>query len=355
MQSKDIISRFANAQSSLTTQQSDFTLAALYEMVRNNSINIRPDYQRRDRWDIEKQSALIESFLLNVPVPPIYFSEDEYGLYSVIDGNQRITAIYEFLSNDLELKGLKKFPELNGYKFNQMPPQLQNALYSKTYIRVTILLRESDSQLKYEVFLRLNTGGDKLKAQEVRNAAYSGPLNELLFELAATQFLKEKLKITNDKSQAYRSMDDVEHVLRFLTLKENWETISRPLGEEMDIFMSNHRNDQVGKYRVSFLRALEGCEKIWGDHAFQKPTVDGWREQILSPLYDAQMVAVSILDDQALEALRRSKNDVIALTRDIFNSNANFVKSMSHATHMPQAIKSRISLTHDLLQRALRY
>jgi hypothetical protein len=354
MQSKDIINRFANAQNSLTTQQSDFTLAALYEMVRNNSINIRPDYQRRDRWDSEKQSALIESFLLNVPVPPIYFSEDEFGLYSVIDGNQRITAIYEFLSNNLELKGLKKFPELNGFKFNQMPAQLQNALYAKTYIRVTTLLRESDSQLKYEVFLRLNTGGDKLKAQEVRNAAYSGPLNELLFELANTLFLKEKLKITNDKSPAYRSMDDVEHVLRFLTLTESWETISRPLGEEMDIFMSNHRHDHVSNYRSSFLRALEGCKNIWGNHAFQKPTSDGWRDQLLSPLYDAQMVAVSMLDDRTLEVLQQRRNNVTAMTRDIFESNANFVKSISHATNSPHAIKSRISLMHGLLQLALR-
>ncbi|KOY00579.1 DUF262 domain-containing protein [Pseudomonas nunensis] len=355
MQSKDIVNRFANARNSLTTQQSDFTLAALYEMVKNNSINIRPDYQRRDRWDYEKQSALIESFLLNVPVPPIYFSEDEFGSYSVIDGNQRITAIYEFLSGKLELKGLKKFPELNGFKFNQMPPQLQYALFDKTYIRVTILLRDSDSQLKHEVFLRLNSGGDKLKAQEVRNAAYSGPLNELLFELAGTASLKEKLKITNDKSSAYRSMDDAEHVLRYLTLEKNWKTITRPLGEEMDIFMSTHRHDNVRNYRDSFLRALDGCVNIWGNHAFQKPTHEGWRDQLLSPLYDAQMIAVSMMDEPSLEHLQQRRDIIIDMTREIFESNATFVKAISNATHTPQAIRTRITLMQDLLQHALRY
>ena len=79
MQSKEIVDRFKIAQSSLVIQQSDFSLAAINDMVERDSIDISPHYQRRDRWSPEKQSALIESFLLNVPVPPVYLSEDEYG------------------------------------------------------------------------------------------------------------------------------------------------------------------------------------------------------------------------------------------------------------------------------------
>lgn len=112
---KEILDKFAKAQESLVTQQSDFSLSAIAEMVKFESIDITPHYQRRDRWHVEKQSALIESFLLNIPVPPVYLSEDEYGTYTVIDGKQRITSIYDFLSGKFKLKGLKEVPELNGF------------------------------------------------------------------------------------------------------------------------------------------------------------------------------------------------------------------------------------------------
>ena len=138
---QDILKKFSKAQDSLVTQQSsDFSLSAIYEMVRNNSIDIAPHYQRRDRWPPEKQSALIESFLINVPVPPIYLSEDDYGIYTVIDGKQRITAIHDFLSDKLKLKEMKEIPELNGSTFKDLPYQLKNALTVRPFIRVITLL-----------------------------------------------------------------------------------------------------------------------------------------------------------------------------------------------------------------------
>jgi uncharacterized protein with ParB-like and HNH nuclease domain len=102
---KEALKKFSKAQDSLVTQQSDFSLSAIFDMVRNSSIDISPHYQRRDRWTAEKQSALIESFMINVPVPPIYLSEDDYGVYTVIDGKQRITAIHDFLDAFVFTKG----------------------------------------------------------------------------------------------------------------------------------------------------------------------------------------------------------------------------------------------------------
>src|SRR5689334_16270624 len=109
-----LIERFIRAQESLVLQAADFSLRTISDMVRTQSIDISPRYQRRARWPAEKQSALIESLLINVPIPPIYLSEDEYGTYSVIDGKQRITAIHLFLNEELILRDLAKLPELNG-------------------------------------------------------------------------------------------------------------------------------------------------------------------------------------------------------------------------------------------------
>lgn len=349
MSEKDIVNKFAKAQDSLIVQQSDFSLATIANMVEGDSIDIAPHYQRRDRWDDGKQSALIESFLLNVPVPPVYLSEDDYGRYSVIDGKQRITAISEFLAGKLKLSGLKEFPDLNGSYFDELPRQLKNVLSVRPFIRVITLLKQSDPELKYEVFLRLNTGGETLKRQEVRNVAYSGPFNDLLLELSLNPILSERLKITSDKSTAYRNMDDVEHVLRFFTIENNWKEMGTVLSDEMDKYMAHNRNTDTQPLRDLFNKTINRCVDLWGDFSFYKPIAGGWRTQLISPLYDAQMVSASMLTDDEIEILKHKKNEVLELTRNLFETEAEFVKSVSQSTNNPASIRMRVSTIYNSL------
>jgi hypothetical protein len=340
----DILKEFSKAQAGLVTQQSDFSLKAIFDMIKQNSINVAPGYQRRDRWSLDKQSALIESFLLNVPVPPVYLSEDDYGTYSVIDGKQRLTAISEFLCGRLVLKNLSRFPDLNGKTFKDLPIPLQNALSVRPFVRVIILLQQSDPELKYEVFLRLNTGGEKLKPQEIRNVAYSGKLNDLLIKLSESFFLRKQMKIKNEKSTPYRNMDDVEMVLRFLSLEDKWEHYGKKLAHGMDDFMAKNRNSDTANYKKVFERSLDGCKALWGKNAFQKPVNGGWREQFIAPLYDAQMIVVSELTDDELGSLTQMSDSVIETTRDLFDMNPDFVKSVSQATSDSSAINTRVNI-----------
>ena len=349
MSEKEIVSKFSKAQDSLVVQQSDFSLATIANMVSNDSIDIAPHYQRRDRWKDEKQSALIESFLLNVPVPPVYLSEDDYGRYSVIDGKQRITAIFEFLTGKLKLKGLKEFPHLNGEIFENLPKQLKNVLSVRPFIRVITLLKQSDPDLKYEVFLRLNTGGETLKRQEIRNVAYSGPLNDLLLELSENQKLKKKLKITSDKSTAYRNMDDVEHVLRFFTIHSGWQNMGGVLADEMDKFMYENRNEEITRLRDLFNKTISRCYDFWGDNAFYKPVNNTWRTQLISPLYDAQMVGASLLSAKQGTILQDRTAEILECTRLLYEDDAEFVKSVSQSTNNPASIRRRVSTIYNLL------
>src|ERR1700728_2385667 len=229
-----VLERFRHAQESLVLQMADLSLRTISDMVADEAIDIAPHYQRRERWSIEKQSALIESFLLNVPVPPVYLSEDEYGVYSVIDGKQRITAIHKFLTGEFALKDLYELPELGGRTFERLPAELRRTLTVRPYLRVVTLLKQSDPELKYEVFRRLNTGGERLEQQEVRNVVFRGKLNDLIYKLAEEPFLKQQLKIYNTKSAAYVDMTDAEYVLRFLTLRVNWSKFSGSLARSMD-------------------------------------------------------------------------------------------------------------------------
>jgi len=122
------------------------------EMVAKKAIEIDPKYQRRERWSREKQSALIESFILNVPIPPIYLAEDDYGNYSVIDGKQRLTAIFLFMKKKMRLQYLENFTEMEGATLEELPSSIQNALNFRPYVRVVTLLKQSDPNIKYEVF-----------------------------------------------------------------------------------------------------------------------------------------------------------------------------------------------------------
>lgn len=347
---KEILDKFAKAQESLVTQQSDFSLSAIAEMVKYESIDISPHYQRRDRWHVEKQSALIESFLLNIPVPPVYLSEDEYGTYTVIDGKQRITSIYEFLSGKFKLKDLKEVPELNGFTYGELPSQLKRALSIRPFMRVITLLKQSDPELKYEVFLRLNTGGEKLKAQEIRNVAFAGPLNELLFELSENEFIRKKLKITSSKSAQYRNMDDLELILRFFTIHSRWENFGKKISVAMDDFMAENQFHEVNKLRDLFNFSIEGCQKIWGDFAFQKPLNDGWRDQLIAPLFDAQMVAVSLLSEERILELERNNEAILEATRDLYENDPEFHKSVTQATGDSLAIRNRVSKLKIMLE-----
>ncbi|MGM4907808.1 DUF262 domain-containing protein [Tardiphaga sp. 866_E4_N2_1] len=182
--SKSVLKSFNEAQAQLVVQTADLPLGTLAGMVDSGAIDLQPGFQRRERWNTEKQSALIESFLLNVPVPPVYLAEEEIGTYTAIDGKQRLRAIADFIGNRLPLRHLDRLDDVEGLYFRDLPPEITNALLLRPFLRVVTLLKQTNVTLKYEVFLRLNRGGESLNAQEIRNVAFRGSMNEAIYALA---------------------------------------------------------------------------------------------------------------------------------------------------------------------------
>ena len=321
-------------------------------MVQKKAIDIAPKYQRRERWPKEKQSALIESFLLNLPVPPIYLSEDEYGRYSIVDGKQRITAIDLFVRDQLTLSGLEEFSEIEGKKFSELPSELRNALDVRPYLRVITILKQSDSMLKFEVFIRLNRGGENMNSQELRNVAYMGRLNDLVFRLSNNTFLHRSLKIKDHKSQAFQSMQDAEMVLRFFTLSATWQNFPGNFRRDMDRFME--ANMSIGEISIQgfedrFLRAIDACQAIWGDAAFRRWDSITWRDQFLNGLFDAEMVAVDSLTDNELIKAKNNCDKILEDTKSIFSDEA-FDMSIRLSTNTPSRVKYRVEKIIELLK-----
>lgn len=346
---KKILTRFNDSQSALVLQQSDLSLQSISDMVDSGAIDVSPRYQRRERWGLEKNSGLIESFLLNIPVPPIYLAEDEYGVYSVIDGKQRVTAINKFLRGEFSLSGLDKFVELEGNGFKDLPDSLSNALKIRPYLRVVTLLRQSDPDLKHEVFLRLNKAGVVLNSQEIRNVAFRGELNNMLFDMSERPYLRHQLKAT-PQSKVFSEMIDVQYVLRFFTVREYWQNFHGNMDVAMDSYMQDFHKiskRQVKALKEIFINSLEFCEAVWGEDSFKKP--DG-NSRVLQGYYDVQMVCSSLLTP-AERANALSKPDKVreALV-SLLNNDEEFLESISQFTSNPKSVEYRINTFSEALR-----
>lgn len=340
----NIISSFREAQSKLVVQTADLPLGTLADMVESGAIDLQPGFQRRERWSIDKQSALVESFLLNVPVPPVYLAEELDGTYTAIDGKQRLRAIADFIFGRFKLRNLERLEDAEGLHFSELPSEITNSLKLRPYLRVVTLLKQTDPLLKYEVFLRLNRGGEALNAQEIRNVAFRGRLNERIYILSGNQFLRKQLKIENDKSAAFRDMADAEFVLRFLTLNERISNFSGSLIKEMDDFMRRWQQAKPGEIdglTQPFIDAVGRCEEIWGDNAFRRPEGIGWRDQTLAGMFDAQMIAAATVSPAVAARAAAHQSKVLGETRKLF-TNLDFDKAVKTGTNTPARIRYRV-------------
>lgn len=348
---KLIIEKFANSQDALVLQQSDLSLKSVSDMVGSKAIDISPKYQRRERWDKMKESELIESFLLNIPVPPIYLAEDEYGTYSVIDGKQRITAIHKFLNGGLKLSSLKKFTELEDVSFDGLPGPLANALKIRPYLRVVTLLRQSDPELKHEVFLRLNKAGVALNSQEIRNVAFRGKLNDLLFRLSENEFFAKRLKVTKS-SKIYREMTDVQYVLRFFTIREYWGAFPGNMDKAMDAYMQeNHKllPKEVAVLKSIFTSSIEFCQNTWGDKAFTNPDSNS---RFLQGFYDTQMVCFSLLSKSQKKRIFGDPAFAKRALASLLKNDSFFYESVTQFTSNPKNVRYRIETYLNRLKEA---
>jgi hypothetical protein len=273
------------------------------------------------------------------------------GTYAVIDGKQRLTSIALFFQDELVLRGLYRLPLLNGLRYSQLPIEIRNPLGMKS-LRTTTLLRQSDPDLKHEVFLRLNTGGEILNTQEIRNVAYRGPLNDLIYDLAENKFLRSQFKVIPPNSSGYRQMMDAEFVLRFLTLAHSWRGFRGNLRGALDTFMVHHRfptSEEMQSFKQQFESCIETAEAIWGVRAFKRPG----RDQALAGLYDAQMVALSELGAAKHDVLIRRRREVAAATDRLFN-NSEFDEAVRIGTNTPGRLISRVQTMTQELKKYLK-
>ncbi|WP_107666780.1 DUF262 domain-containing protein [Cyanothece sp. BG0011] len=323
-------------------------------------MNTRPFFQRRERWDETKKSLLIESFLMNIPIPPIILYEKDYNSYEVMDGQQRITAIQDFYDNTLILQNLEVWPELNGKTYNNLPKKIKAGIDRRSISTITLITESTDDPeeaffLKQLAFERINTGGVNLSRQEVRNCLFYNKFNELLLELSANPIFAKAwgIPIDNEKERntntLYKKMEDAELVLRFFALR-NIDNFRGQLENFLDLYMqksANFSEEDIDLLRTIFLETINLASDIYNDNLFQP--YGAKRDRAYKAYYDAVMVGFSNYLDQS-DLLRQKKEQVIEETKQLLKNNPGLFTGQGKNKG---DLEKRISLFQEMLKKII--
>lgn len=354
--------------------RNDFFLPHVVDFIKVRKWgNLRPEYQRRLRWDVKKKSKLIESFLMNVPIPSVFLYEHSIGSFEVMDGQQRLNTVVEFLGDKFALSGLEIWPSLNDRKFSQLPPLLKRGLERAKLSAITLIADPSEDgdniDLRAQVFDRLNRGGERLNPQELRNSLYSGTMNQLAIDLSAERDFTSAWEIPNHpvrqdedaeiplelrENNLYKRMTDVEIVLRFFAFK-NPAAIAGSVRGMLDKVLKDNRTltaERIAELKAEFTSALGLARQTFGVAAFRLPGEDGVLGTLSRPVYDAQIVAMHLLAGRRAEILANREAIATAVDALARPGSASY-ELMVGRGNTAETIRRRIDLVRGAVEDAL--
>lgn len=374
--------KYNNGVSRVVTETGSYKVSLLKDIfIHGGNYNLEPEYQRRITWNNKKRSKLIESLIMNIPIPPIYLFEKDYNQYEIMDGLQRVTAIIDFYNNDYALSGLEEWPELNGKKYSKLDKTIKEGIDRRqlsviTLLKETALEGNQAEKIKRLVFERLNTGGVKLTGQEIRNAILSGPGNDMCKKLSELPLFRQLWEMPEgdiaddfdseledaDEIESiyspkqlkrlkthvlYRRMGDVEIVLRYFAMR-HVDSFAGSLVNFLDDnlkLLNLYNSEQLEQLRAIFLETLDKVNFLFGNFAF-KLFKDGEWTTPLRMIYDPIMIAISNINISTnLSTTREERIDELKAFY-INNSDAFFGKMQTK-----EYILKRFNLFVDFLSK----
>jgi hypothetical protein len=328
----------------LVTQPYDLAIRQVVADVQSGKILlIEVPYQREYVWDDAKASRLIESLLLNVPIPVCYYAENEDATWDVIDGLQRTHSIVRFVEGDFKLRGLSVLSELNGRGFFELAGRDQRRIETRT-IRCVVITEESHPDIKFDVFERLNTGAVKLTPQELRNCIYRGTFNDRLKEIAKHQEFRKALGRERDPR-----MRDEEMVLRFFALHDDLSGYKPPLSQYLNEYMRINRRSKAKQAAVKvFIDSMRTVHNVLGTTGFRMLRDGDVTQNVNRALFDA--VSLSFAFANRKEVVARKK-EVVSAHRQLLVDDE-FAPLVGRATADRSRMHGRVRMYADSLQSA---
>lgn len=364
MSDDEINAKYKRGEIRIVTEQARYPVKSIKDMLDSGDYLLNPEYQRRKRWDNGKKSRLIESFIMNVPLPPVFLYEYDYAKYEVMDGLQRLTTIFDFYSGKFALEDMGYWKELEGKRYDELPKEIQKGI-DRRYISSIVLLEETAKspeeaeELKQIVFERLNSGGEKLTPQETRNALYNGTFNQLCIKLSKNEKFRKMWDIPLESdsednllsSEAYRKMDDVELVLRFFAYRFI-DDFSGTVEIFLDAYLkqantfSEETNQELEKL---FNDVVDIAYGLFGEKAFIPPIYERQVNKPQKTIYDPLMQSIAKhveLKDRLLAA--KDINEVNRYANRSIKTDG--IKLFDGRNTVPSAVKERVEFFDYLFQ-----
>lgn len=331
----------------LRTEQYDFSVSTLIGMMEKGDVTI-PEFQRRYVWSERQASRLIESLIIQCPIPVIYLNQEKDETFSVIDGNQRLNSLRRFLTDAFTLIGLTSYPELTGLKYSQLDKRIQRHI-SNRVLRCTVILKETHPQVKFDVFERLNSGAVALTRQELRHGLYYGTLLRAAASIAKELKLEKHLGGRRDKR-----MKAEELVIRYWALSQGLGLYEKPLASFISSYAENNRNpteEELGVLGANIRDAYSRSSEIFGPHCFSFAKDDS-RSRFNAAVFDAQMAACSRLTDDHFNKLM-AQRDEIQKSYENLQRNPDYARSVTLATSDKASLQGRVHAVSTLLKSFL--
>lgn len=316
-------------------------------------IDLQPDFQRHIVWDETRQSRLIESMLIRIPLPAFYLDARDESKWLVVDGLQRLSTLDRFYNKkSLTLTNLEFLPELEGKTFDQLPRKFQRQIEDSTILNLYLIRPDTPPRVKFTIFYRINTGGLVLTAQEIRHALFQGTATTLLKQLAATP---EFLQATTGSVSTTR-MDDRECVLRFLAFFLQPYTAYRTsdlhgfLSEAMQR-INGMSNTEITRLEGAFKKAMTNAQLVFREYAFRKIYVEGGRRApINKSLFEVWSTCLYPYEETAL---REKRDEILKSFIQLMNDDYKFNQDISQGTGSVRAVQRRFSKIEQLVQRVV--
>ena len=341
-------------------------LSNVFERLRHDEIELTPDFQRNPNlWDDVRQSRLIESLIIRIPLPTFYFDGSDEDKWIVVDGLQRLWAMKRFIvepsgsENKLKLKNLEYLTEYDGLYFEELPRDIQRRIKEQTIIAY-LIRKGTPDKMRNSIFERINTGGMTLTPAEIKNSVYRGQAAELVKELAKYELF---LTATRRRISSVRMLDR-EFINRFLSFyilsidayKGNLEEF---LCDGLDT-IKTVKAPILDEYRRAFMQAMKLSCSLFGEIAFRKPFNQEKQEKqgkqgfgsINKPLFECVSVNLALLSPTQAELLVVRKSLFLDAYLQLF-MDLEFLQSISNATGHEKNAKIRHLKCKTLLEKVL--
>ncbi|OJT56065.1 DUF262 domain-containing protein [Bacillus altitudinis] len=317
----------------------DFTIDYIVQEFENGRFYI-PPYQREFIWRPNNKTKFIESVILGLPIPFMFFADTDDGRLEIIDGAQRIQTLQEFHNNDLVLKNLEKLPSLNGFLFKDLPIAQQRKFENRA-LRVILLEDRTSLEIRHEIFSRINTAGKKATPSEIRKGAYSGPFMDFVKRCSENELFIKLCpigKALRDRGEA------LEFVIRFFAYVDHYKEVKQDVSKFLDEYVKEQRSsfDQE-RLENEFLIMLNFVDRYF-EFGFAKSKNSKSTPRVR---FEALSVGIAL-------ALRENPN-ITAEPQEWINSDEFLENVTTHASNNQGRLAKRIEFVRDTLLRGDTY